>query len=152
MEISQLLGEKGQKLVNDIQRNLAAAGKNATGETARSLKFSIEQNGSVTRFVLTGRPFFNVVQTGRRPTPDKKPSREMITRITAWVKAKNIDLSAVWGIATKIQQEGTKLWQEGGRTDIINPAVDEFINSAARDILANEAEEFKIKIRDMKWQ
>lgn len=151
MEISQLLGEKGQKLVNDIQRNLAAAGKNATGETARSLKFSIEQNGSVTRFVLTGRPFFNVVQTGRRPTPEKKPSREIITRITAWVKAKNIDLSAVWGIATKIQQEGTKLWQEGGRTDIINPAVDDFINNVSREILANEAEEFKIKIQEMKW-
>jgi len=57
----------------------------------------------------------------------------------------------VWAIATNIQKKGTKLWQEGGRTDIIEPATDDLINNTAQDLLDAKAEEMILKIREMKW-
>jgi enoyl-[acyl-carrier-protein] reductase (NADH) len=91
------------------------------------------------------------VQTGRRPTPGKKPSREMISNITAWVEGRNMDLSAVWAIATKIQQKGTKLWQSGGRKDIVDPAVEDFVKNVERAILDKEGERYATQIQKMKW-
>lgn len=152
MTINEIFSENGARLITDIQNNMAAAGQNATGETARSLRFHVEQSGRRYKFTLFGRPYFFTVETGRRPTPSKKPSREMIDRITAWTRSRGITLDAVWAIATKIQQEGTKLWQEGGRQDIIRPATDKFINETTNKILENEAQEFRIKIGEMKWQ
>jgi len=148
----QLLNNNGKQLITGIQTNMEKAGQNATGETANSLEIEIQQVGTKFKLILTGRPFFLTVQTGRRPTPGKKPSRQMIDNITKWVDARGIDISAVWAIATKIQNEGTKLWREGGRTDIVNPAVDEFINTTSKEILDNEAERFKIKINEFQWQ
>jgi hypothetical protein len=100
---------------------------------------------------LLGRPNFFTVQTGRKPTPDNKTSREMIQRITRWVEARNIELEAVWGIATNIQKKGTKLWQAGGRTDIIDPAIEDFVNNVSHTILEFGAEEIKRTIKELEW-
>ncbi len=149
--IEELLAENGLQLVRDIQFNMSFAGQNATGETAQSLTIEVQKEGTKVKMQLLGKEFFMVVQTGRRPTPDKKPSRKMIDNISKWVNARGMDESAVWGIATNIQQKGTKLWQEGGRTDIVDPAVTDFINNTGEAILENEAERFKIKIQELKW-
>jgi hypothetical protein len=146
--IEELLSENGLQLVRDIQFNMSSAGQNATGETAQSLTIEIQKEGTKLKMTLTGRPFFMTVQTGRRPTPGKKPSREMINNITKWVNARGMDESAAWAIATNIQKQGTKLWQSGGRTDIVDPAVEDFINNTSEAMLENEAERFKIKIQE----
>jgi hypothetical protein len=151
MKIADILQNDGIQLSNDIRANMGSVGMNATNETARSLRIEIKQEGTKTTMTLFGRPFFMAVQTGRKPTPDKKPSREMINRITAWVEARNIPLEAVWGIATNIQQKGTKLWREGGRKDIVDPAIEEFINSATLHIADSGAEDLILKLRQMKW-
>lgn len=151
MEIFDILNNHGNDLITTIKNNITASGQNATGETANSLTQEITKEGTKFKYQLTGRPFFMTVQTGRKPTPDKKPSRAMINNITRWVNTRGMDASSAWAIATKIQQEGTKLWQSGGRTDIIDPAADEFINNVTEAILENEAEEFKIKINEFKW-
>lgn len=88
------------------------------------------------------------VQTGRRPTPDKKPSRDMIDNITRWVNARGLDIEAVWAIATNIQKKGTKLWQSGGREDIVDPAIDDFINNVSQAVLKAKVTEFTVKIRE----
>lgn len=151
MPIVDILQQDGIQLINDIRANMGAAGMNATNETSHSLKIEIKQEGSKTKLTLLGRPFFMTVQTGRRPTPNKKPSRQMINRITAWVEARDIDLDAVWGIATKINNEGTKLWREGGRTDIVDPAVDDFVKSASEHILKDKGTELVTELTRMKW-
>lgn len=150
-EIFDILNTHGNDLIAAIKNNLSTSGQNATNETANSLSQEITQEGTKFRYELSGRPFFMTVQTGRRPTPDKKPSRQMISNISQWVNARGMDASAVWGIAINIQKEGTKLWQAGGRTDIVDPAADDFINNVTEAILENEAEEFKIKINEFKW-
>lgn len=148
MTITDILNEEGIELLNNIRANMGAANMNVTNETSHSLRFEIKQEGTKFRFQLIGRPFFMTVQTGRKPTPGKKPSREMIDRITAWVEGRNLDISP-WAIAVKIQEKGTKLWQSGGRKDIVDPAKETFIDSVSQHILDTMADEFILKVKEL---
>jgi len=150
-QLIDIVQQNGIQLSNDIRANMGAAGINATLKTANSLRIETVVSGSRVKMTLFGRPFFNTIRTGRRPTPDKKPSRDMISNIAEWVAARGIDESAVWAIATSIQQKGTKLWQEGGREDIVEPAIDDFVNNVAQDALDAKADDLILKIREMKW-
>lgn len=150
-EIFSVIQNSGIELINNIRANLGATGTNATGKTSQSLRIELKQKGTKFKLQLFGRPFFMTVETGRRPTPDKKPSREMISNITEWVNARGIDESAVWAIATKIQQRGTRLWFEGGRDDIVQPAVDTFINDVSQGLLEAEVDNFILKVRTLEW-
>lgn len=147
MTIEELLKDQGIQLINDIRANMGAAGQNATNETSHSLRIEVTAEGGKHRLKLFGRPYFMTVQTGRKPTPGKKPSREMINRITAWVEARGMDLDAVWAIAVNINKKGTRLWREGGRTDIVDPAVDDFINNIAQGLLDQGADDLVLKVR-----
>jgi hypothetical protein len=151
MDIIRLLQVEGTQLTNQIRFNIIKAGESATRETESSLRIEIKQQGAKTKMQLFGRPFFMTVQTGRKPTPGKKPSREMIANITRWTEARGIDLDAVWGIATKIQNKGTELWRKGGRTDIVDPAVEEFNNNVQDALLKAGADDLVLKIKQMKW-
>ena len=150
-QIIDIVNSNGIQLANDIRANMGAAGMNVTFKTANSLRIETVQQGPKVRMTLYGRAFFNTVRTGRKPTPDKKPSRDMISNIAEWVEARGIDEKAVWAIATSIQKKGTKLWQEGGREDIVEPAIDDFVNNVAQDLLDAKSEELILKIREMKW-
>ena len=148
MELEEAVGQAGIQLINDIRANLGSTGTNATQETSRSLRIQQAREGSKIKMQLLGRPFFMTVQTGRRPTPDKKPSKDMIDNITKWVNARSIDIEAVWAIATNIQKKGTKLWQSGGREDIVDPAIDDFINNVSQAVLKAKVTEFVVKIKE----
>lgn len=150
-EIFDILNEEGNKLINDIRANLQTSGQNATLTTSNSLRIEIKQEGTKHNMKLFGRPFFMTVQTGRKPTPDKKPSKAMIDNIRVWAEARGLNENAVWAIATNIQKEGTKLWRAGGRTDIVDPAVDDFINNVSHDLLKSGSDDFVLAIKEMKW-
>lgn len=147
-EIFDAINTRSVDLINDIRANLGATGTTATGKTSQSLRFELKQEGSKYKVQLFGRPFFMTVETGRRPTPDKKPSREMIDNLREWMDSRGMDSSKVWGVATKIQQRGTRLWFEGGREDIVQPGVDEFINGVSQDLLKLEADNFILQVKD----
>jgi post-segregation antitoxin (ccd killing protein) len=151
MEIKDILTQEGIQLANDIRANMGAAGMNVSNETANSLSFEIKTEGTKTTFLLYGRPYFMTVQTGRKPTPGKKPSREMIDNITRWVEGRNMDSEAVWAIATKIQEKGTKLWQQGGRKDIVDPAIEDFVDEVGHRLTDQQAELLTAKVQQMKW-
>lgn len=151
LDINKLLNDEGIELTNNIRANIGAAGMWATGETGRSLRIQVKQEGTKYHLELIGRPYFMTVQTGRKPTPNKKPSREMISNITRWVEARGIDLEAVWAIATVIQRRGTDLWLKGGRTDIVDPAVDEFINNVSLALAEGGADDLILRVKNMKW-
>lgn len=150
-ELIDIVTNSGIEVINDIRANLGATGTNATGRTSQSLRIEVKKEGTTIKLQLFGRPFFNTVETGRRPTPGKKPSREFIENLKPWAAARGIDESAVWAIATVINRRGTNLWLDGGREDIIGPAVDNFVNDVSLALLDNAATEFQIKIREMKW-
>lgn len=150
-ELIDIVNEKGVDLINNIRINLGRTGTNATLKTSQSLRQEITETSDTINFKLYGRAFFMTVETGRRPTPDKKPSREMIENLRPWAASRGIDESKVWAIATKIQKQGTQLWRDGGREDIVEPAVDTFVNDLSLSILDQVATDFQIKVRGMKW-
>lgn len=150
-EIFDVVQSEGINLANNIRINMGRAGMNATNKTGNSLRSETKQQGTKVTMQLFGRPFFMTVQTGRRPTPGKKPSREMIDNLKEWINARGKDESAVWAIATNIQNKGTQLWRDGGRTDIVDPAIDTFVNDVAQAVLEAEADNFVLKLRQMKW-
>lgn len=150
-EIFNVIQSEGIELINNTRANLGASGQNATNQTSQSLRIQITQEGTKYKMQYFGRPFFMTVQTGRRPTPNKKPSAEMIDNLKKWINARGIDESAVWAIANKINQKGTELWRSGGRKDIVDPAVDQFVNEIGQGLLDAEAENFQLKIRGMEW-
>lgn len=151
MDIIKLLQNEGIDLANNIRANMISKGQWATGEFGNSLRIEVKQDGAKTTMQLIGPKYFMVVQTGRKPTPGKKPSRDMIANITRWTEARGIDLEAVWGIATKIQQKGTALWRSGGRTDIVDSAQAEFETNVKDALLKAGADDLVLKIKKMKW-
>lgn len=152
MDIVKLLQNEGIDLANNIRANMISKGQWATGQLGNSLRIEVKQEGTKTTMQLIGDKYFMVVQTGRKPTPGKKPSREMISNITRWTEARGIDLEAVLAIATKIQNKGTELWRAGGRTDIVDPAVKEFEENTTEKLLQAGADDLVFKIKQMKWK
>lgn len=150
-EIIKILNEEGIWLANDIRANIGSVGMWATGETGNSLHGVTKQEGTLFRFQLLGREYFMTIQTGRKPTPGKKPSREMIQNIEKWTIARGKDEDAAWAIAVDIQNRGTQLWRDGGRTDIVDPAVDDFINNVSLRLADAGADDLVLKIKQMKW-
>jgi len=148
MDLIEILNEQGIELVNGIRANLGSTGTTATGKTSQSLRFEISQEGTKTRLKLFGRPFFMTVETGRKATPNKKPSREFIENLKPWAEARGIPEGAVWAIATKINKLGTNLFRAGGREDIVEPPVDTFIKNVGQALLDAKADDLVFKIRD----
>jgi hypothetical protein len=117
--ISELLEAFGIDSVELIRNNMANAGQNASGKTSRAIEWkSPEPN----KLIVDGPKFVYVLETGRKP--GKRPP---VSPIKEWLEAKSIPVSgsidsAAWAISTAIGKKGTKLFQDGGRTDIITPA------------------------------
>lgn len=150
-EIFKIIQSDGIELTNNIRINLGRTGTTATNETQHSLRIEIKQEGTKYKMQMLGRPFFMSVETGRRPTPEKKPSRQMIDRLKSWCDARGIDESAAWAIATKINKQGTELWRKGGRNDRVTPAINEFQSDVSTHLLDAAADEFVVKIRELQW-
>lgn len=139
--IDDILAQAGKSAVEKIQANLSSTGTNATSETSRSLHYSVENQGNKTILTIVAKPYFMVVETGRKPTPDKKPGREMIDNIGKWLAARGKKESMKWAVAVKINKEGTELYKKGGRKDIVsNVITDKFIQTVMKEILQHFAE------------
>lgn len=141
-ELIQILSQYGKETVSAIQSNLASTGTNATGKTSQSVRYEIKQEGTKTTLKLVGKPFIAVVETGRKPTPEYKPSEAFVESIQEWMNAKGVDGSA-YGIAQAIHKEGTKLFRDGGRKDIISNVINQnLIDRISNDLLVKFAQQF----------
>lgn len=137
-------------MIGDIRRNLSSTGTNATNKTQQSLRAEVTQGQNKYRMRLLGREFFFTVETGRKPTPEKKPSRTMIQNIREWVKARGLEERLTWAIATEIQKKGTRLWRQGGRKDIVsNVVTNSRIDQITRSVLDQFAKDFAANIKNI---
>ena len=125
--IQDVLRKFGDETVTIIQSNLASTGTNASGATSKSVVSTQKDN----RVTVTGRPFFDAVETGRGPTRNNTPSNPTLQQqILAWIQTgkpgitENIE-GASYAIAKFIHKNGTKLFRDGGRDDIFTPAISE---------------------------
>lgn len=141
-EFINILQEGAESLIEKIRANMVANNINATNKTSESLEYEIIEDGDKTTLNINANKFASVIETGRKPTPDLKPGASMIQNITEWVNARGLESSLVWAIATQINKEGTKLWQEGGRDDIYTLPFNEFIELLSNKILDFEMDSF----------
>lgn len=143
-ELLKILSGYGQGSVDKIKQNMSGAGSNATGATAKSLRFEVIDQGTKATLKVVGKPFFLVVETGRKATPQyTKPSETFVNSIRQWLAAKGGNQGAAYGIARSIHQKGTKLWQKGGREDIVSNVVNKpLIDTISQDLLKNFANEY----------
>lgn len=121
LKVNAFVVEKVQEVCDHIKGNIKAAGKAVTGKLSDSPRPKVTGSVENISIEIEVAPFFATIETGRKPTPEKGPSEDMIANIREWVRARGMDEDAVWPIAKKINNEGTKLWQDGGRDDIYSP-------------------------------
>lgn len=127
-----------------IKQNLAATGTDATGTTSKSLRYEVKQEGSKIILKVIGKPYFMVVETGRKPTPQyTKPSIQFVANIKKWLAVRNASEFSAYGIALSIHKRGTKLWQQGGRKDIVSNVVNEGLSQQiAKELLTKFSQEY----------
>lgn len=123
-----------------ILQNLAKYGRNATGETGRSLRIQLNPDGGA----LMGRTFFSTLEVGRGPTRDFTPhTPTLFQRILTWVKAKGVypddptmtQTSLAIAITKRIHKSGTMLFRKKQRQDIYSTAVQRAIKSINQRLL-----------------
>lgn len=130
------LEEVLKEIVADIRYNLDATGTNASGRTSDSLRVEMREDGGS----VTGRRYFQGVEIGR---PGGRVPQNFRAIIRQWMRDKGISavpipykrqpsenwqpkytpeergaMAMAGAIAEKIRREGTRLFREGGRTDI----------------------------------
>jgi len=134
MNNDQLL-ELLEQLKTDIINSMQAAGSNATGQTAKQL--TITQQDNTLQLELPG--YMQLLESGRGPTgPDAVPGDPpMIQRIQQWCQAKGIPDKAAWAIKKSIDKKGFK-----GKPGILSePLGDDNINNHLNPALEAIAEE-----------
>lgn len=142
-DVIRILNAYGGSVVEDIRNNLSSTGTTATGKTAHSLRYEVTQEGTKATLKVIGKPFIAVVETGRKPTPNKKPSPEFVKNIEEWLNARGKDDKSAYGIALSINKKGSKLWQDGGRTDIISNVINQnLVDKISLDLLNQFAQQF----------
>lgn len=144
VDLVSILSQTGATVVDRIKQNLASTGTNATGRTAASLRFEVVNETDKQILRVIGKPFFKVVETGRKATPEyTNPSKQLVDDIRQWVKARGIDEKAAYGIAKSIHQKGTKLFRSGGRQDIFSDVITPtFVDDISKSILNQFTNEY----------
>lgn len=144
----EIILEELSQLRASILQNLARYNRNATGETARSLRIQLNPDGGT----LYGRKFFETLEVGRGPTKVWVRSNPTLQeRILVWIKAKGVhvdgynDVSLSYAISKKIHKFGTKMFREKRVQDIYSTALDEAIKSINYRLL----EEAKVTVNNI---
>ena len=122
---------------------ITSTGTSATGKTAQSLRYEITNEGTKATLKVVGKPYFMVVETGRKATPGKKPSKDFVDNIKEWLQTKGKESDLAYAIAMSINKKGTKLWQDGGRTDIVSNVINQnLVDKINTDLLNKFAEQY----------
>lgn len=144
VDVLSILSQTGTTVVDQIKQNLASTGTNATGRTAASLRFEVVDQTDKQILRVIGKPYFKVVETGRKATPQyTKPSQQFVDAIAEWLKARGKSEASAYGIAKSIHQKGTKLFRDGGRQDIFsNVVTPTFVDELSKSILTQFTNEY----------
>jgi len=123
--IQDILTKFGNDTVTIIADNMRANDQVATGGTINSLN----STATDTRLTVTGAAYIMALETGRRPRTSSQDSG-LASKLEKWIVAKGIPIRRTLeqdakGLAWFINKNGTKLFREGGRKDVITPALNE---------------------------
>lgn len=153
-EATNIIREELEALKQRIIENHRRAGQVASGRTIQSMKVTMRENGGM----LTGRKAFGTLETGRKAG---RTPRNFTDIIKQWIIDKGISVSPIqykrqasenWqpkytpqerglntmagAIAHKIRTEGTRLYRNGGRSDIYSNEIPKTIESIQKRLLS----------------
>lgn len=124
VDVSKILKSALNDARDSIRANLLSTGTNASGRTSESLEVVVEGDVGI----LYGRQAFGTVETGRKGGKIPAGFREIIyqwmqdkgvhAEVTGNRSQRSADMSMAYHIAKKIAREGSKLYIDGGRSDI----------------------------------
>jgi hypothetical protein len=124
--IKDILSKFGDDTVSIIRDNMRNAGQNATGQTSAG----ITSETSDTRVTVSAPRYIWVLEKGRGPYAGG-PASGLASKLEDWIRAKGVSLKpgqtieqAGKSLAYIINKQGTKLYRQGGRKDIITPIFD----------------------------
>lgn len=143
-EIISILNHYGNSTIDQIRQNLSSTGTSASGKTAQSLRYEVTNEASKATLKVMGKPYFMVVETGRKPTPNyDKPSKAFVQSIADWLQFVSGDTSPAYAIAKSIHKKGTKLFRDGGRTDIVSNVINQNLtDKISLDLLNKFAQQY----------
>jgi len=123
LRLSELLNREGASLVEALRESMETYGRNATGETSRSIEYIVKEDEDNTTLTILGNSNLFELEDGRGPTR-QGGSGVVKEKIREWIKAKGItsDLSEdslVFLISRKIHREGYA-GTKGLLTDVFN--------------------------------
>jgi len=122
-----------------IIKNHIAANQKASGQTIRSLKVVLDKESGT----LYGRSYFGVLETGRKPGRIPKNFAEILKK---WIADKRINVenerSFIWFVSQKTKKEGSKLYRDGGRSDIYSNEIPKTIKTIREKI----AQHYRIEV------
>ena len=141
-DAKKIISEELEALRQRIINNHVAAGQKASGRTIDSLVIHMRDNGGT----LFGRQAFGTLETGRKAG---RTPQGFVGIIKQWIKDKGLSVPSIpyirqpserWqpkyspeerglnslagAIAHKIRTEGTRLFRDGGRSDIYTPEIE----------------------------
>lgn len=129
-----ILREELENLKQRIVANHRQAGQVASGKTIQSMQVHIDGDHGE----LVGRPFFVNLETGSKPWRNAanitKVPYAFHDVIEQWIQDKGLNLNA-WAVAYKIIHEGTKLYRQGGRSDIYSNEIPKTLESISKRLL-----------------
>ena len=122
--ITQILARYGMNSVDQIRQNIASTGSNASGKTSSEINW---ETPTPNRVIVYGPPHVYVLETGRGPRKSSQSSG-LQGKIADWIGVKPISIEgsiekAARGITWYMNKHGSKLYREGGRTDILTPVI-----------------------------
>lgn len=133
LDSKTIVTEELHALRDRIIANIDAQRASASGTTARSLRVDMPSN--IGR--LYGRPYFGVLETGRRAAP---LPRGFLAVLAQWAADKGLAFAdnpkAIRSIYWSIARRGTKLFRTGGRTNIYSTEIPQTIETIKQRMLA----------------
>lgn len=134
MTESDIIKEELTNLLNAIIKAHIAAGQVASGDTMKSLTVEVDEFHGVLK--QKGGAPLQTLDRGRAAGGDPK---KLYWRIMRWAEAKGIQFATrqdlqrfSWWTAYRITKEGTALFRNGGRTDIVEDNVQIFVDNLKR--------------------
>lgn len=141
--LDEMLSEWAERVIVKIQENLDSTGTTASGKTKESLEYELTESG----VRILGRQYFRGVEEGR---PAGGIPYKFQDILYDWAKAKGIlssfgdteskQRSALYMVGQFIKNNGTKLYREGGRTDIYSDVINEEVENLTEKIFLNISE------------
>ena len=154
--ISDIISTTLNEFIADVKYRHIQAGQRATGKSIASLEKTLEQKGVDYVGQVLGAAHIGTFETGRGParkgTRGSAEQAEFVSGLAEWCKIRGFTSAGLSdeqyvrianGLRWYLNKFGTRLYRNGGRKDIITPAMQTFADNLEKRLEQYYTEEIK---------